>query len=389
MSSEMLLATGPLKVRVDALVEAHRPLVDPARPASIRLRVAKGLLPATIEDLVPTLTYLAGAEDDAIATAARETLCSMPSAQLAAVCRSSTSSSVLDALARILPDSHEALPEVTVSRVVADATLIHLAGIGGARICDQIARNTVRCLAQPSIVEALFFNPKAPPGQVQNLLEFAVREGADLEHIPGYIEMRAAILGERGAEKDNAPGLSDIEFLTAVSLSGGRAGLTDEQLEAIEGREGEEGEDDDDQGGSLQALISRMSVAQKIRLALVGDANARKLLIRDPKKMVALAVLKSPRVTDGEVRMFAQNKSLGEEILTQICRNKSWTRDYGVRKSLVLNPKTPIAMSMGFLRTLTARDIKEVSKSRDVSSVIARQAKRILDQQEQARRGKR
>lgn len=388
MNTELLMGSGALKVGLDALVEQHRPLVDLSRPAAIRLRVAKGMLPATIDALVPTLLFLAAGADDEIAVAARDTLKTMPNADLASVCRSTAQPSVLDALARMLPMTHEGLPEVAVNRVVADGTLIFLAGAGDTVICGHIARNAVRCLKQPSIVEALFFNPKAPPGQVQDLMEFAVREGADLDHIPGFSEMRSAILGERGAEKDDAPGLSDIDFLTALSLAGGRAGLTDEQLEAIELREanGEETADEESMRGSLQALISKMSVSQKIRLALVGDANSRKLLIRDPKKMVALAVLKSPRVTEGEVRLFAQNKSLGEEILTQICRNRHWTKDYGVRKALVMNPKTPLASSMGYLRLLTNRDMKVVSKSREVSAVIARAAKRVLDQQEEARR---
>lgn len=388
MSMEMVTLSTRSAVPVEALVEQHRPLVDPSRPLPIRLRVAKGLLPAAIADLVPTVAFLTHAAEPEVAAAAKETLAGMPEAEMLTVARGKLHPAVLDTLAHALPNAHPAQLEITVNREVADATLVYLAGAGNGRVCEQIARNSVRCLGEPAIIEALYFNPKAPPGQVQNLIEFAVREGLDLDHIPGYVETRAAILGERGAE-DDGKGLSDIEFLTALAMAVGKEGLSREEQERLEQGEDilEEG-DEEGSSKSLQALILKMSVSQKIRLALVGDANARKLLIRDPKKMVSLAVLKSPRLTDGEVRMFAQNKALAEEILTQICRNRSWTRDYGIRKSLVLNPKTPMPLSMGFLRTLNAKDIKEVSKSRDVSGVIARTAKRILDQAEMARRGK-
>lgn len=389
MSMVMETLTTRSSVPVEALVEPHRPLVDASRPLPIRLRVAKGLLPAAIADLVPTVAFLTHATEPEVAAAAKETLAGMPEDEMVTVARGKLHPAVLDTLAHALPNAHPAQVEITVNREVADATLVYLAGAGTGRVCEQIARNAVRCLGEPAIIEALYFNPKAPPGQVQNLIEFAVREGLDLDHIPGYVETRAAILGERGAE-DDGKGLSDIEFLTALAMAVGKEGLSREEQERLEKGEDilEEG-DEEVSSKSLQALILQMSVSQKIRLSLVGDANARKLLIRDPKKMVSLAVLKSPRLTDGEVRMFAQNKALAEEILTQICRNRSWTRDYGIRKSLVLNPKTPMPLAMGFLRTLNAKDIKEVSKSREVSGVIARTAKRILDQAEMARRGKR
>lgn len=378
----MATLTAALVVPIEALVEAHKPLLD--RPTPVRVRIAKGLLPAAPDDLVPTITLLAHAEEPEVRSAARETLATMPPETMREVVRGKLHPAVLDTIARSVGIEHPALSEIVVHRSTADTTLIFLAGAGNSVVCTDIARNAVRCLAEPSIIEALFFNPKAPPGQVQNLLEFAVRQNAELDHIPGFIETRAAILGERGAEDEGKAGLSEVEFLTALQLAGVKDVMTPEEIALIE--KGEE-VPDDVSTASLQALIQRMSVSQKIRLALVGDANARKLLIRDPKKMVSLAVLKSPRLTEPEVRMFATNKALAEEIFVQIARNKFWTRDYGVRKSLVLNPKCPQPLSMGFLRTLQARDIKEVSKSRDVSGVIARAAKRILDQAEEAKRG--
>ena len=122
-----------------------------------------------------------------------------------------------------------------------------------------------------------------------------------------------------------------------------------------------------------------MSVSQKVRLAMVGDANVRKVLIRDPKKLVALAVLRSPRITEGEVTTFASNKTLSDELLTTICRNRNWVKDYATRKALVFNPKTPISFSMTFLRQLSPKDLKDASSSRDVSQTVARTAKRMLD----------
>lgn len=361
-------------VPFECVVEAHRNLVDPSRPGALRLRVAKGLLPSTMVDLVPTLAYLRHDADRDVRDAVAETLTAMPAAELADVVGELDDIFVLDTLARTLPNDVEATMRVATNRSVADGSLLYLAGVGGAQLCETIGRNDVRCLAHPPLIEALFFNPRAPQGVVQNLLELAVRQNLPLDHMPGFNEIRSALLGERRFEQDDSPGLDEIEFLSALDMS----------LADVAG----DGEEEGYQTRNMATLIGRMSVAQKIRLALVGDAGARKLLVRDPKKNVALAVLKSPRLTDGEVKNFAANKSLAEEVIGVIARQRSWTRDYAIRRTLIMNPKTPIAFALSFLRTMNKSDIKMISKNRDVSQVIARQAQRVLNQEENARRRK-
>ena len=187
-----------------------------------------------------------------------------------------------------------------------------------------------------------------------------------------------ALLGQRGAQEDKlGTGLDDLDFLSAMEVA------FDDSFS------GQEGEQEEERKMNLQAAILKMSVAQKIRLALVGDANARKLLVRDPKRMVSLAVLKSPRLTDGEVRLYASKKELGEDVIATISRNRSWTRDYGTRKALIFNPKTPQSVALGFLRSMVESDVKMISKHRDVPGVIRRAAKRLIEKKDEAKRRRR
>ena len=362
-------------IPVASLVERHQPLVDGSRPKDLRLRIAKGLLPAAIEDLVPTVCFLSHDPDREVRQAARDTISTMPDDQLLPVIQTLADNHVLDAISRILSPMSALVPEVAVNRHTHDATLVYLAGAGSRATCDVIGRNAARALSYTPIVEALFFNPRATQGTVQALLELAVRENVDLDHMPGFRETKAALLGERGARDDgDGTGLDDLEFLSAMEFA------FDDSFGDISE------EDQETRKMNLQTAILSMSVAQKIRLALVGDSNARKLLIRDPKKMVSLAVLKSPRLTDGEVRNFASKKELPEDVVATIARNRTWTRDYGTRKALLFNPKCPQSMSLNFLRSMVEADVKMISKHRDVPGVIRRAAKRMIEQKEQAKR---
>ena len=375
------ISPAPLKggeaIPLDLVVDAHRNLVQLDRPVALRLRIAKGLLPSTMEDLVPTLAYLRHDADREVRSAATETLSTMPGEELAAVVGALHSPHILDTLARTLPHDIEPTMRVATNRNTADPTLLYLCGVGGVRLCDTIGRNAVRCLARPPLIEALFFNPRAPQGVVQNLMELAVREDLPLDHMPGYAETRSALLGERRFQEDDGPGLGEIDFLTAMEFAFDDVGAKEEE------------EEEGYQTRNLATLIGRMTVAQKIRLALVGDAGSRKLLIRDPKKMVALAVLKSPRLTDGEIKAFCTNKALADEVISTIARRRAWTRDYRIRKALLMNPKTPVGFAMSFLRSMNKADIRMLAKSRDAPPVVARQAQRILSTAEAARRRKR
>ena len=99
----------------------------------------------------------------------------------------------------------------------------------------------------------------------------------------------------------------------------------------------------------------------------------------------------SPRLTDGEIRIFAANKNLAEEVIAQIARRRIWTKDYAIRKALTRNPKTPIGLAFSFLRSLNKRDIKDFAKNREIPAAIARMAATMVAKElnKSARRKKR
>src|SRR6185503_6197322 len=91
--------------------------------------------------------------------------------------------------------------------------------------------------------------------------------------------------------------------------------------------------------------ISDLSPAGKIRLATLGNAFARAVLIRDTNRQVAMAAIRSPAVTDMEVLRYATNRGLDDEIVRYIANQRQWVRLYGVKVALVNNPKCPLPVA--------------------------------------------
>lgn len=134
----------------------------------------------------------------------------------------------------------------------------------------------------------------------------------------------------------------------------------------------------DEQKQNLYQKIIKMSIPQKIRLAMIGNREARNILILDHNKAVVMAVLRSPKLTENDVFTYAQQRNLSEEVYKYIARNKNWIKNYALKLALVNNPKTPLAVALRFLDHLQERDLKNLSRSKNVSNVLAKAAAQLL-----------
>jgi CelD/BcsL family acetyltransferase involved in cellulose biosynthesis len=129
---------------------------------------------------------------------------------------------------------------------------------------------------------------------------------------------------------------------------------------------------------SLYAEILGMSIGQKIKLALRGNGDARTILVRDGSKLVRRFVLMNPRIGDNEIIAITRNKTIDDDLLRMIADKREWLRLYQVRVGLATNPKTSLPLAIKLVGTLDERDIRQISKSKNVQQGVAAQARRIL-----------
>jgi hypothetical protein len=137
------------------------------------------------------------------------------------------------------------------------------------------------------------------------------------------------------------------------------------------------------EGGDRESItqqIASMGFTDRLKAAVKGSREMRAVLIRDPNKMIAAAVLSSPKLTDQEVESFARMTNVSEEVLRIIGNNRAWTKNYGVVSGLTRNAKTPLAVSMNLLNRLNDRDLQMISIDRNVPGTLRIAArKRIVE----------
>lgn len=129
---------------------------------------------------------------------------------------------------------------------------------------------------------------------------------------------------------------------------------------------------------SKYKMCQLMGISEKIKMALSGDKEWRSILIKDANKLVSGSVIKNPRLTDAEILTLLKAGVQNDEIMRLICANKEWIKNYLIRKALVENPRTPVPNALRYLSTLGEKDVANYAKSKNISSVVSTQAKRML-----------
>ena len=170
-----------------------------------------------------------------------------------------------------------------------------------------IAKNEERLLRHPPIIAALYLNPKTRMSTAQRALELAVRNHVRVDGIPAFDEAARAIQQSGAPDPAQRPRRTRRSRARPRSRVDQTAGLqliaVDEKeaaaLAEAEAQAAEQAvESSDLVEEEKKQKISELSPAGKIRLATLGNAFARAVLIRDTNRQVSMAAIRSPAVTD-------------------------------------------------------------------------------------------
>lgn len=131
---------------------------------------------------------------------------------------------------------------------------------------------------------------------------------------------------------------------------------------------------------TLLQKINRMSVPQKINAALMGSQEERSILVHDANKTVSRAVIQSPKLSDQEIESIAAMKNVNDEILRLMAMNRKFMRSYAVVHHLVNNPRAPISVGLPLVNRLNDRDLKELSRNKNVAAVLRNTASKLVKQ---------
>ena len=166
------------------------------------------------------------------------------------------------------------------------------------------------------------------------------------------------------------------EFFATRGVAPSEEAAAEADKPMVDTAEGPEIADEEDDEKSAMQRLQEMTVPQKMSRAMKGTREERAILVRDPNKLISVAVLSSPKLTGSEVEAIAKMSSVSEEILRIVSTNRNWMKSYVVVSALARNPKTPLPISMNLLNRLTEKDLKVLSTNRNIPEVLRTTARR-------------
>jgi len=334
-------------------------------PRDVVATIARGFLPLPQDDLVTVLAYLGISEDAEIANYARAALADVPPRILLEFAmREDTDAATLARLMRVSSDDQ--LVEALIrNKSVPDDAVVALARDADAHLQEVIVINQARILRAPEILDALLENP--------SLTQEARRRA--LETREEFFEKKARVELPGEPAPEDEPELLDLPLEPIADLLDRAAELDvlpPKQTVALT-----EVEKKDSRASAVWSKLAYMSVSEKVQLAFKGDRMLRMLLVRERIKLVAVAVLRNPRIGEQEIENIASMRNVEEEVLRVIGTRQEWASKYAIMVILCRNPKTPVGVVLPFINRLTLRDLKGLKDDKGVSQVVRENAKRI------------
>jgi hypothetical protein len=393
-------------------------------PSNLMQSAARGALAVPAEEMIEILVYLA--HHKLFGEQSKITLAGWDEKSSKTVAANPhTSPEVLGYLASLENLRIALLPELAENPSVSEEALDALA-VSGARPVIEVLLTSARVAQSPKLLQALQTNPAMRANELTEItnklskvesvtaaapeLEAAAAGGDDEEvqvAVAKFLEDNAA---ELVAEKDQPfkPIGMSLEEATvtadAVSTQSGQVKqeVQEEKHEEIEALIPQEAPLSETTGNaktkvaaalkkakaapppdrrdSVLQKIARLDIRGRITLAMRGTKEDRSILIRDSTKLVAIAVLDSPKISDGEVEKFALQKNVLEAVLRAIPMRRKFAKNYNITRNLVQNPRTPLDLSLGLMKNLLVHDLKNLSGNKEVSDTIRKTALRMFKQ---------
>jgi len=309
--------------------------------------VARGLFPLPPQELVPIQLALTRQDDQDLAAAARASLENLDPKIAADVVANSDDTRLMGFFGESM--EHPVVVEsILRNRRVSAEVLASMAPKLSPELQEILLLRQDVIVEEPSILERLEENLQLSSFSQRRIDEFR-------EHL-----VRSEPIAEPVAEDEP----EDVEVE-----------VTDEDVETAiaAAKEVPPAGEQDEVTGLSEAQIRSLPVPVRMKLARGAPRSLRAILVKDKSSMVAVAVLQGNAVTESEIELIASNRSVSEEVLAMIGTN----RKYAIIHALIKNPRTSVGMAVRMTSRLSTRDLRNLSRDRNVSEAVRNTAARL------------
>ena len=354
-----------------------------AVPAALMRSASKGALALPAEEIIEILVYLSSHQ--MFGEQARMTLAEWDEAACLKVCADPTTPfEIIEYFLDPQNRRPRLLPALLENPSVPELDIQQLAQEQSPALIDILLKSP-RVLGSRNILHSLASNPAVTPPQQVQIAEalkavsatISAENGepvSDAESDSDLSKFLAEHAHELAAEPEKPFEFAhEDEETKALTAAAQRAAASARAAAAAK-----EAEDAEVERMSPLQKISKLTVGERIQLAMKGNKEERFILIRDGAKLVSSAVLESSKVSEQEVETFAAMKNVQESVLRGIAGKRKFMKQYNVVRALVNNPRCPLDVQLNLAKNLLNQDLKSLSMNKNVSETVRKVATKLF-----------
>lgn len=227
----------------------------------------------------------------------------------------------------------------------------------------------IRPLHMRSVVLAEFLGSIAPGDAVDALAALIVRASSSSDpDYAGAVECLVVMLGE----PDLLPYRARASLYAAAKERGHHAVrrlFFDSSATADD--------EDRDDASAVRPVTPRgrpLTLGERKSLARSHRRDLLVHLLRDPHPDVIRILLGNPHLTESDVLGLASRRPAAGSALAEIAGNPRWATRYAVKRALVRNPYTPLALAMRLATTLRRTDLRVISQDPQLAELLREHA---------------
>ena len=379
-----------------------------AVPANVMRTAARGALALPPPEMIEILVYLT--TNPVFAEQAKMTLAGWDEASSLMVASDpSTPKEVLEYMVAAQNRRPRLIPTLVENSGVEEKYLLDMAQTESRELVDMLLASK-RVRKSPHVLQALATNPHLSPEEASKVRELLQALGEEVvvpvvtaESSAEAEEAAKKFLAEHAAEiaaeegkkftlvgaqenHEEAAVIAAVTGAAPVAPEGGgtapapaaEAAATATAV-AVEKVAAQQPPPERERISTIQK-IARLTVGERVQLAMKGTKDERFVLIRDGSKVVSSAVLESPKVSDAEIETFAAMKNVQESVLRGITMKRKFMKNYAVIRCLANNPRLPLDLGLSLINHLLVNDLKVLSMNKNISETLRKLALKTYKQ---------
>lgn len=126
--------------------------------------------------------------------------------------------------------------------------------------------------------------------------------------------------------------------------------------------------------------IRGLTINERVTLAIKADLVERRILAQENNAKIHEFLLRNPRLTESEIAAMARNPASPMQTILSIANHREWMNIESIRSAILTNPKTPGAMVIEMIHTLSAADLIKMHHAHllreDVRGAVHREIKK-------------